>query len=99
MRITLVELLEQENPPIDLLEIISLEGQHYMARLHFGKDIRVISDSSGETRLFKGTWAIQDKLRELSINRTEVVHASAFNEMIGLPDADIEPLRIRLQGS
>jgi hypothetical protein len=33
VRITLDELRHKQNPVIDLLEILSLEGQHYMARL------------------------------------------------------------------
>lgn len=107
MRITLDELMALEQPVIDLLEILSLEGQRYMARLHFdqgahhgmAQPIRVISDRAGETQLFKSSWAIQDKLRDLAISRTEIVHSSAYHEMIGLADATIEPMRIRIQGS
>lgn len=99
MRITLGELLDEEVQAIDLLEIISIEGQRYMARVHLAGGMKVISNAVGETVLFKSSWAIQDKLRELSIARTEVVHSSAYHEMIGLPDAPIEPMRIRVQGS
>lgn len=97
MRITLAELLKGQTP-VSLLEILSLEGQRYMARLTLDGQLRLLSDRHGDTLLFRSSWEVQDTLKELPIERTEVVHASAYNEMVGMEPSDIEPLRIRIQG-
>ncbi len=97
MRITLDELKQLEQPDIDLLEILSLEGQQYMARLHAWDGKKVLSDRHGKTRLFRSAWQLQDTLSCFSIRETQVVHASAYHEMVGMTPAPIEPLRIQVQ--
>lgn len=97
MRITLEQLATQPKQVIDLLEIISIEGQQYMARLSFGDDQFLLSDKKGVTRLFRSAWQLQDTLATFSIRETQVVHPSAYHEMIGMEPAAIEPLRIRVQ--
>ncbi|WP_203141969.1 DUF6482 family protein [Marinobacter mangrovi] len=96
MRITLEELRQRGNPQIDLLELLSLEGQFYMARLHLEDGMQVLSDDQGKTRLLKSAWQAQDLLGSFDVKRTEVVHASAYDEMVGL-NAPAEPMRIRVQ--
>lgn len=68
-----------------------------MARLQIGGETRILSDPRGRTRLFRSSWEAQDTLRDLSIARTEVVHASAYNEMVGMDPSDVAPLRIQVQ--
>ncbi|MDO3721511.1 DUF6482 family protein [Marinobacter sp. chi1] len=96
MRITLEELREQARPEIELLEILSLEGQHYMARLTLNGGTFLLSDKAGHTRLFRSSWEVQDTLGSLDVRETEIVHPSAYHEMVGMPADDIEPLRIRI---
>ncbi|MDX1552062.1 MAG: DUF6482 family protein [Marinobacter sp.] len=98
MRITLEELRHIPDLTIDLLEIISLEGQQYMARLVVGEKYHLLSDARSHTRLFRSSWEIQDTLANFSIMSTEVVHSSAYHEMVGMAPADIKPMRIRVQG-
>lgn len=97
MRITLEELRALEHPRIDCLEILSLEGQFYMARLHMGDEMKVLSDGKGKTCLMKSAWQIQDTLGSFDVLRTEVVHASAYGEMVGLSSDAVESLRIQVQ--
>ncbi|TBW53748.1 hypothetical protein EZI54_14730 [Marinobacter halodurans] len=97
MRITLEELRQRPNLRVELLELLSLEGQFYMARLHLEEGLRVLSDDTGHTRLFKSAWQAQDLLGSFDVMRTDVVHASAYDEMVGL-DAPADPMRIRVQG-
>ncbi|WP_417543410.1 DUF6482 family protein [Marinobacter sp.] len=97
MRITLEQLATQPKQVIDLLEIISIEGQQYMARLSLGDDQFLLSEKKGATRLFRSAWQLQDTLATFSIGETQVVHPSAYHEMIGMEPAGIEPLRIRVQ--
>ncbi|KPP96894.1 DUF6482 family protein [Marinobacter sp. HL-58] len=98
MRITLEELRQMSDLTIDLLEIISLEGQQYMARLVIGEEYRLLSDTRDQTRLFRSSWEIQDMLSAFNVLSTDVVHPSAYHEMVGMEPADIEPMRIRVQG-
>lgn len=98
MRITLNELRNREPSAIDLLEILSLEGQQYMARIHSQRKLWLLSDDKGRTRLFRSTWQIQDTLGALEIRETQVVHPSAYHEMVGMEPAQIEPMRIKIQG-
>jgi len=97
VRVTLDELKTQKNPVIDLLEIFSLEGQQYMARLHGPQGMQLLSDAKGQTRLFRSAWQIQDTLATFKITETQVVHPSAYHEMVGMAPSDIEPMRIRVQ--
>ena len=98
MRITLEELRHTPDRTIGLLEIISLEGQQYMARLVIEDQHHLLSDSKGNTRLFRSSWEIQDALASFRIAATDLVHPSAYHEMVGMVPADIEPMRIRIQG-
>lgn len=98
MRITLSELRAREPASIDLLEIMSLEGQRYMARLHIGGEMVVLSDDDRQTLLFRSSWEVQDTLGAFRFGRTEIVHPSAYHEMIGMESGNIEAMRIRIQG-
>ncbi|MDX1800196.1 MAG: DUF6482 family protein [Marinobacter sp.] len=97
MRVTLADLRETEDVTIDLLEILSIEGQRYMARLTIDQRQRLLSDSDGQTALFRSSWEIQDVLGAFAVKRTEIVHPSAYNEMIGMNSGSVEPLRIQIQ--
>lgn len=97
MRITLEELRDTSGLVIDLLEILSLEGQQYMARLVIGDQTLLLSDAGGQTALFRSAWQIQDTLGSFHVRETQVVHPSAYHEMVGMPSTPIEPMRIRIQ--
>lgn len=98
MRITLEELRQVSGLTIELLEILSIEGQQYMARLMIGGDYHLLSDARGNTRLFRSSWEAQDTLASFDVVSTDVVHPSAYHEMVGMEPAIIEPMRIRVQG-
>ncbi|SFR66695.1 hypothetical protein SAMN05216203_2373 [Marinobacter daqiaonensis] len=98
MRITLAELHEADIAPVTLLEILSIEGQGYLARLHIQGEPLILSDENGQSRLFRSAHEAQNELSDLDIGKTELVHPSAYDEMIGLDPDDREPLRIRLEG-
>lgn len=98
MRITLAELRSMDNVTIDLLEIVSIEGQRYMARLFLGESLHVLSDEGGKTALFRSSWEIQDTLGAFDIKATDMVHPSAYHEMVGMTPGNVEPMRIRIQG-
>ena len=97
MRITLEQLKNRNNASVELMEILSLEGQSYMARLTVdGKQV-ILSDERGTTTQFRSTWHAQDMLSNFHILETQVVHMSAYNEMVGMEPSNAEPLRVRVQ--
>ena len=97
MRITLEQLKNRNNASVELMEILSLEGQSYMARLTVdGKQV-ILSDERGTTTQFRSTWHAQDMLSNFHILETQVVHMSAYNEMVGMEPSNVEPLRVRVQ--
>lgn len=98
MRVTLAELYKAGTGPVTLLEILSIEGQRYMARVRLNGRTLILSDPHGRTRLFRSNWEVMDTLSEIPVERTEVVHGSAYNEMVGMDPAPVAPLRIQLQG-
>ena len=98
MRITLDDLKRTSNLTIDLLEILSIEGQQYIARLLIDGEYRLLSDSNGKTRLFRSSWQVQDTLGSFQIVSTDLVHPSAYHEMVGMESSTVEPMRIRVQG-
>ena len=97
VRVTLDDLRTTEALTIDLLEILSLEGQQYMARLKLGDRMVLLSEANGRTRLFRSAWQIQDTLRGLDVRETQVVHPSAYHEMVGMAADEVAPMRIRVQ--
>jgi len=80
-----------------LMEILSLEGQSYMARLTVDGRQVILSDERGTTTQFRSTWHAQDMLSNFHILETQVVHMSAYNEMVGMEPSNVEPLRVRVQ--
>jgi hypothetical protein len=98
VRITLDELKRTPDLTIDLLEILSIEGQQYLARLVIGGETRLLSDSDGRTRIFRSSWQVQDTLGSFRIISTDMVHPSAYHEMVGMQPSSVEPMRIRIQG-
>ncbi|WP_097459909.1 DUF6482 family protein [Mangrovitalea sediminis] len=97
MRITL-DQLQPLSTGIDCLEILSLEGQRYVARLWIDGQPALLSDAKQQTCLFRSAWEAQNLLREIPIGETVVVHQAAYNEMVGLDEHAVAPLRIRLRG-
>lgn len=97
MRVTLEQLKNHKNASIELVEILSLEVQSYMARLTIDGKQLILSDDRGVTTQFRSTWHAQNMLSSLHILETHVVHASAYNEMVGMKPDNVAPLRVRLQ--
>lgn len=86
MKITFSELKARKDKTIDLLEIVSLEGRYYLARLKVDGQTRVLTDDQGEPLLYTGSRAAQDALSAFPIARTEVLPQSGYEEMVGQED-------------
>ncbi|WP_077529854.1 DUF6482 family protein [Vreelandella utahensis] len=79
---------------VEYTEIRSLEGQFYMIRVLLDGQHRVLSDDDNATMLLPSVPAANELLDEAGIATRELVHDSAYNEMVGLDEVGIDPLRI-----
>lgn len=98
MRITLQQLKEQVGR-IRLVEIHSIEGKHYIARLWLDEQLYMLSDNEYQTLLLPSTAAMNDLLDQYGVPARTLVHDSAYNEMIGLDGNPSDPLRLPTQGA
>ena len=93
MRITPQELRDRSDQ-VTRADIRSIEGKHYMAVVHLGDSQRILSGPKGETLLLPSTAAMNELLDELGVTSRMLVHDSPYNEMIGLEEVGVDPLRI-----
>ena len=85
MTMTRAELRRQRARPIELLELVSLEGRRYMARFRMGRRYYVLADAKGRACLFEGACAARNAFRGHPIKRSEVIPPTETDEMIGMP--------------
>lgn len=76
-------------------EIHAIEGQSYTVLLQLDGERRVLCDEHGGVVSFASLAAANDLLAQYRITQRELVHQSAYNEMIGLDESAITPLRIQ----
>ena len=76
-------------------EIHAIEGQSYMVILQLDGKRRLLSDDHGQTLRFSSLAAANQLLGQHRVAQRELVHQSAYNEMIGLDESAIDPLRIQ----
>ncbi|MEQ6885733.1 DUF6482 family protein [Salicola sp. Rm-C-2C1-2] len=93
MRIQFAALRDAANR-VENTEIRSLEGQFYMIQVLLDGQRLVLSDNDNQTLLLPSIPAANELLDEAGIATRELVHDSAYNEMVGLDDVGIDPLRI-----
>lgn len=93
MRIQLSALREAASR-VENTEIRSLEGQFYMVQVLLDGQRLVLSDNHNQTLLLPSIPAANELLDEAGIATRELVHDSAYNEMVGLDEVGIDPLRI-----
>lgn len=93
MRTTLNDLRKRAHE-LNGAEIRSLEGQRYIIVIRLDGTKAILSDNHGRTLLFSSLSGANETLSHWRIGNRELVHASPYNEMIGLDEAGIDPLRV-----
>ena len=94
MRMT-VRALRRQSGDVLWAEIHAIEGQSYMVILQLDRERRVLSDEHNQTLCFSSLAAANAFLEQYRVAQRELVHQSAYNEMIGLDESAIGPLRIQ----
>jgi len=93
MRITTEQLQEQQHTGFPV-EIISLEGQFYVARITLDEGAFMLSEND-ETIQFRNVQQVREFLAAYNPGTTELVHTSVYDQMINT-DSSPAPARVPL---
>ena len=89
----------QHNARFHLAEVEALMGTFYQIHLFDNKRGHLLTDDAGRALQLKSLPGVRSLLQQLPLDQAELVHRSAFGEMIGLDDTDNTlrvPLRLNL---
>ena len=90
------ELKSHKKELISQLEIVSMEGRYYMARFKLDGQDYVLTDSDDKPMMFTGASAARDYFHDYTLGRIEVIPPTGTDEMIGMPEAENETMRVPL---
>ncbi|MPQ67863.1 MULTISPECIES: DUF6482 family protein [Pseudomonas] len=76
------------------LELLSLEGGFYLLRARLEQGMRTLLDARGEVLRLRSTSHVRELLRELPSLPCVLVQHVVHDEMCGMRDGPIEPLRL-----
>lgn len=92
---TLPELLRSAREgAVSELELISLEGGIYLLQILGTQQRNYLVDSTGRNQHLRSVEHARDLLQELPEVPLFLVHASAYDEMCGLPAGSRDALRV-----
>lgn len=94
MRMT-VRALRHHGDAVLWAEIHAIEGQSYMVILQLGGGRAILSDNHNRALRFAHPGRANELLGRYRIEPRELVHHSPYNEMIGLDESAIHPLRLQ----
>ena len=95
MHISLGDLKHQPQP-IDLLEIVSLEGRYYIARVYLDGHCYGVTDKHDEVIRYAGAAAAREDFNAMEVLKTEVITPAGTDEMIGMPEHHLSPMKVPL---
>ena len=95
MHIALTEL-KHAKQPVERLEIVSLEGRYYMARVCLEGQWYSVTDSDDRVIRFSGACEARDAFHGVQVERAEVLPAAGTDEMIGMPEDHLAPMKVPL---
>ncbi|SFR62007.1 hypothetical protein SAMN05216203_1850 [Marinobacter daqiaonensis] len=83
--------------PVDTLEIVSLEGRYYMARVRVGERWYVVTDGHDEVIRYSGAAAAREAFDDIPVKDTVVIAAAGTDEMVGMPEEGLRPMKVPLK--
>lgn len=86
----------QHTARFHLAEVEALMGTFYQIHLFDNTRGHLLTDDTGRPVQVKSLPGVRSLLQQLPLDRAELVHRSAFGEMIGLDDTD-NTLRVPLR--
>ncbi|PTY35867.1 hypothetical protein BGP77_00630 [Saccharospirillum sp. MSK14-1] len=85
----------QTRTPFTRAEVAALQASFYHLHLFQGDQGQLLVNENGQPLVLKSLPAVRQLLAQLPIESAELVHRSAFGEMIGQADGD-NTLRVPL---
>ena len=87
MTVTLKQA-RQTRPPFTRAEVAALQASFYHLHLFQGDQGQLLVHEDGQPLAIKSLPAVRQLLSQLPVASAELVHRSAFGEMIGQADGD-----------
>lgn len=87
MTVTLKQA-RQKRPPFTRAEVAALQASFYHLHLFQGDQGLLLVNADGTPLVLKSLPAVRQLLAQLPVTAAELVHRSAFGEMIGQVDGD-----------
>lgn len=81
---------------IERLEVISLEGGFYFIQARLASGIQLVRDEHGKVLHLRSTTEVRELLQDTPRLPCELVQHCAHDEMCGVREGTIEPLRLPL---
>jgi len=78
----------QHQTPFTRAEVAALQASFYHLHLFDGDQGQLVVNETGQPLVLKSLPAVRELLAQLPIKSAELVHRSAFGEMIGQADGD-----------
>lgn len=96
MNITMTEARLRPETTIDLLELVSMEGCHYMARYYINDEPYILVGKDQHPFWFNGACEARDAFRGFHVKETVIIPPAGTDEMIGMSADDMTEMRVRL---
>ncbi|GGD71480.1 DUF6482 family protein [Lacimicrobium alkaliphilum] len=90
-------LLRQDNPVIEKVWVLSFEMSVYLVKISVDGKHGLVYDNHGKAMKFTSLGQIRDVFADFVIVQAELVHQSAYGEMIGAAEEPDNTMRLPIR--
>jgi len=94
-KMTLTQIKSAASSP-DQLILSSFESSIYLVELLLGGERVALCDERGLPVVFRSQLEAKKPFKGMGISKTLLVQNTAYNEMIGMPSGQVNPLEVHL---
>ncbi|MFT7218676.1 MAG: hypothetical protein ACI8Z1_000287 [Candidatus Azotimanducaceae bacterium] len=91
-----IEELAESSQEISLLRVRSFDPSIYLVEVEIDDTCYRVTDKAGEPLKFRGLTAAKRAFAGLPIKDAVLVHESAYDEMVGLPESEGKRMEVRI---
>lgn len=93
--IVLTELLAQRTPVSHLI-VHAIDMGTYLVEVETAAGTDMLCEQPSRPLAFRSVEQVRRRLQGLPVARATLLHASAYGEMVGLPEENVPPLELPL---
>lgn len=91
-----LRVLLKTNPPVKILRLRSLEPDLYLVEVLLDSQYLTVTDDHAKNLVYRSQLEAKRPFKSLRINSAVLIHASSYDEMIGLPVSQGNQLQTRI---